>query len=116
MIKATTFTLACLAAMSHATQTTAELEALKLQQMANFDKFCKKFHKEYKTTADFNAHLEQFVINSAHFAKKNAKQNTKAHFGSSNEVGADLSPEEFEKQMLGAIVTGLVEEEAKESE
>ena len=67
----------------------------------DFDNFCKKFHKEYKTTEDYNTHLQQFVRNSEKFAKKNAKH-TSAHFGT--DIGADLSPEEFKSQMLGAVV------------
>ena len=67
----------------------------------DFDNFCKKFHKEYKTTEDYNTHLVQFAMNSERFAKKNAKH-TGAHFGT--DVGADLSPEEFESQMLGAFI------------
>ena len=61
-MKATTLTLVSLGAMTtQAIETSAELEALKQKQAVNFDNFCKKFHKEYKTTEDYNTHLEQFV-------------------------------------------------------
>ena len=68
----------------------------------DFDNFCKKFHKEYKTTAEYNKHLEQFIANSEKIARKNAKH-TSAHFEVNVDAGGDLSPEEFEAQMLGSI-------------
>ena len=98
----TLFYSSLMVAQMQAAENPTEREERELKDRNAFDAYCIRFGREYTTTQEYEYRLQNYIQNKERMEARNAKH-TSAHFEVNVDAGGDLSPEEFEAQMLGSI-------------